>query len=155
MFFLYLTLWLIFSMRLNLEVAVAGFIVSTAVYIFACHHMRYKPATDLKILRNLLLGLRYVLILILETAKANIAVFRIIFKRVIVVEPQLVYFRTNLRTNIARVALANSITLTPGTITVALNDGLFCVYCLNSKIAEDLKDSVFVRQLKKLEGRGD
>ena len=138
-------------MQLSIEVATAGFIVSVVVYKFACSHMRYKPETDQKILNNLLMGIRYVLVLVWETAKANAAVFRIVFSRTIDVDPRLVYFRANLKTNVARVTLANSITLTPGTITVALNDDLFCVYCLNSKIAEDLKDSVFIRQLQKFE----
>ena len=114
--------------------------------------MRYKPASDLKMLRNLALGIQYAVILVWETARANIAVFKIVFKRTIEVEPRLIYFRTNLRTNIARTTLANSITLTPGTITVALNDDLFCVFCLKSNMAEGIADSVFVQHLKKLEG---
>ena len=138
-------------MRLSIEVAIIGLLISIAVYKFACSHMRYKPATDIKILRKLLLGLCYVLILVRETAKANASVFRIVFKRVIEVEPRLVYFRTKLKTNVARVALANSITLTPGTITVALNDDLFCVYCMNSKIAEGIENSTFSQQLQKFE----
>ena len=138
-------------MRLNLEVIVAGLIISTIVYKFSCNHMRYKPVTDLDILNYMVMGFQYAAVLILETAKANIAIFRIVFGQVIKVEPQLVYFRTSLKTNVARVVLANSITLVPGTITVALNDGLFCVYCLNRKIAKDVKDSIFIRQLKKFE----
>jgi multicomponent Na+:H+ antiporter subunit E len=139
-------------MRLSIEIAVTGVIISIAVYRFACVHMRYKPATDRKLLRNMLRGIRYAFILIWETSKANVAVFRIVFSRTIEIEPRLIYFRTNLRTNVARVALANSITLTPGTITVALNDGLFCVHCLSGKMAEGLEDSVFIRELQKFEG---
>ena len=138
-------------MRLGAEVVVAGVIVSIVVYRFACVHMRYRPTTDRKILRNLTLGLQYALILVWETAKANVAVFRIVFSPTIEIEPRLVFFRTVLKTNVARVALANSITLTPGSITIALNDGLFCVYCMSGKIAEGIEDSVFVRQLQKFE----
>ena len=138
-------------MRLSSDVVVVGLIISSIVYIFGCLHMRYRPATDLIILRKLLLGLKYVAILVWETGKANITVFRIVFKPVIEVQPRLVYFRTNLKTNVARVTLANSITLTPGTISVALNDGLFCVYCLDSEMAEGIDTSIFVRQLEKFE----
>ena len=151
MFFLYLFLWLIFSMRLSIEVAVVGAVISMAVYRFACIYMRYKPVTDRKMLRNLLLGIRYALILVWETGKANVEVFRIVFSQTIEIEPRIIYFRTKLKTNVARVALANSITLTPGTVTVALNDGLFCVHCLSDKMAEGIEDSVFVQQLQKFE----
>ena len=152
MFFLYLLLWLIFSKQLSIEVVTTGIIISAVVYRFACVHMRYKPATDRKLLRNMLRGIRYAFILIWETSKANVAVFRIVFSRTIEIEPRIIYFRTKLRTNVARVALANSITLTPGTITVALNDDLFCVHCLSGKIAEGIENSVFVRELLKFEG---
>ena len=151
MFFIYLIIWLIFSMRLSIEVAVAGAIISIAVYWFARSHLRYDPAFDLKLLRNALRGLQYAFILVRETAKANMSVFQIVFKRNIEVEPLLVYFRTDLKTNALRVVMANSITLTPGTITVALNNDLFCVYCLDSKIAAGVDKSIFYKKLKEFE----
>ena len=151
MFFLYLFLWLIFSRQLSVGIIVAGIFVSAVVYRFACAHMRYKIAFDYKLMRKLLRCVQYVLILVWETAKANIIVFRIVFSRTIRIEPRIIYFRTSLKTNAARAILANSITLTPGTITVALDDGLFCVHCLDGKLAEKIEDSAFVRQLRKIE----
>ena len=151
MFFLYLILWLIFSRQLSIEVIVTGIIISAVVYRFACAHMRYKLSFDYKLIRKLFRCIRYVLILMWETAKANIIVFRIVFSRTIRIKPRIIYFRTGLRTNAARAILANSITLTPGTITVALEDDLFCVHCLNSKLAEGIEDSIFVHQLRKIE----
>jgi len=138
-------------MRLSLDVVVAGILISTAVYQFARSYIRLEPVTDLNVLFNLLRGIRYAFTLVWETAKANIAMLRIVFSPTIKIEPCIYYFRTNLKTNAARVALANSITLTPGTITVALNDDLFCVHCLHTKDTEKVKDSVFARQLQKFE----
>ena len=151
MFFLYLILWLILSRQLSAGVITAGVIISAVVYRFACAHMRYKLAIDYKLMRKMFQCIRYAIILVWETAKANIIVFRIVFSRKIKVEPRIIYFRTDLRTNAARAVLANSITLTPGTITVALDDGLFCVHCLDGKLAERVEDSAFVRQLRKIE----
>ena len=151
MFFIYLSLWLIFSMRVSTEVAAAGVIISAAVYWFACKHMRYSLSTDLDLLRNLPRGIWYALTLVWETAKANIAVLMIVFSPAIEVEPCIFYFRTNLKTNVARVVLGNSITLTPGSITVALNGDLLCVHCLNRKMIGKIKDSIFIRQLQKFE----
>ena len=151
MFFIYLLLWLIFSMKTSVAVMSTGVILSAVVYRFACVHMRYRRATDYKLLRRVFLGIRYAFVLVLETAKANITVLRIVFSRKIDIRPRLIYFRTNLRTNSAQAALASSITLTPGSITVALDDGLFCVHCLDGKFAEGIEDSVFIRQLLKIE----
>jgi multicomponent Na+:H+ antiporter subunit E len=49
------------------------------------------------------------------------------------------------------VILANSITLTPGTITVSLTDDHLLVHCLDKSLAEGMDDSVFVRLLQKME----
>jgi multicomponent Na+:H+ antiporter subunit E len=155
MFFLYLLLWMILSMRLSIEVMAAGVIISAAVYGFACVHMRYKKDTDYKLLRGVFAGIRYAFLLLFETAKANIALLRIVFSRTIKIEPCIIYFRTPLRTNVAQVALANSITLTPGTVTVGLEDNVFFVHCLDRKFAAGIEDSVLVRQLQKIEGQAD
>jgi len=48
------------------------------------------------------------------------------------IDPQLVRFRTRLKSSFARVSLAQSITLTPGTITVNLDNDEFTVYALTA-----------------------
>ena len=61
------------------------------------------------------------------------------------------YFDTDFKTGLARVLLANSITLTPGTITVSVEDDRFCVHCLDKELAEGMETSVFVKLLKEME----
>ena len=53
------------------------------------------------------------------------------------IEPQIITFKTNLKSEMAIVTLANSITLTPGTITVtADSDGVFKVHAIDTASAE-------------------
>jgi len=144
-------LWLLFNARLSLDVMVAGVFISLAVYSFCHKHMGYGAATDKKIVRGLFLGVRYIAVLLLETIKSNVQVSRIVFARNIEVEPRIIFFHTKLKSEAARVALANSITLTPGTITVALHDDLLCVHCLNKDMAEGIDRSAFVRLLEIME----
>ncbi|KPK00699.1 MAG: hypothetical protein AMJ60_00115 [Desulfobacterales bacterium SG8_35] len=54
------------------------------------------------------------------------------------IDPTIVTFKTKLKSNIARVALANSITLTPGTITIRIEDGVFYVHAISRKAAAGL-----------------
>lgn len=54
------------------------------------------------------------------------------------IQPQLIRFRTRLKTPFARVTFAQSITLTPGTITVSVIDDEFTVYALTDKAAQSL-----------------
>ena len=151
MFFLYLLLWLILSMRISVEIMVAGAVISIAAYRFACVHMDYKIAGDYKLIRKWFLALQYAVILLWETAKAVVAVLRIVFSRTITVQPRITYFRTALKTRPALAVLANSITLMPGSVVIALDDGMFCIHCLDSTLVSDIEDSAPVRQLRKLE----
>lgn len=54
------------------------------------------------------------------------------------IDPQLVRFKTTLKKPVSMVTLAQSITLTPGTITVTIHDDEFTVYALTQKAASDL-----------------
>ncbi len=66
-------------------------------------------------------------------------------------EPVVVRFRTDLKTAPARILLANSITLTPGTITVSLEENEYVVHCLDKELAKGINNSLFVTLLKRLE----
>jgi len=54
------------------------------------------------------------------------------------IDPQIIRFKTKLESDISWVAMANSITLTPGTITVDIREGEFFVHALDKKVAYDL-----------------
>jgi len=151
MFFLYLLLWLIFSMQLSVGIMVAGVVISSLIYRFACVHMDYKIANDYKLIRKGFLALKYCFIVVWETTKAVVSVLKIVFSRTIKVQPKLIYFRTDVKTNPMLAVLANSITLMPGSVVVSLEDGLFCVHCLDDSLVQNIEDSPPVRQLRELE----
>lgn len=71
------------------------------------------------------------------------------------INPGVVHFRTRLRADVARVALTNSITLTPGTITLLLDDDHLIVHWLDartthSKYASKLIAGRFEQVLKRI-----
>ena len=66
--------------------------------------------------------------------------------------PMLIWFETPLQEDRVRAILANSITLTAGTITVTATDGRFCVHTLDAPLAEEIEDCEFQRRLEKMEG---
>ena len=53
------------------------------------------------------------------------------------VDPRLICFRSEQPGVVAAVMLANSITLTPGTLTVDLEDNVYLVHALSSRTASD------------------
>jgi multicomponent Na+:H+ antiporter subunit E len=54
------------------------------------------------------------------------------------IRPQIVRFKSSLTSDLAKVSLGNSITLTPGTITMDIADEEFTVHALSDKVARDL-----------------
>jgi multicomponent Na+:H+ antiporter subunit E len=154
MLLLFFAAWLVFNGRITLEIALFGAAVSGLMFAFVCKFMDYSWEKERMFYKKLPLFSRYVLLLIREIIKANLVVCRMILTRREVMEPVIVKVRTNLRTETARVILANSITLTPGTITVSLTDRELLVHCLDKSLAEGMEDSEFVKLLEQLEGEG-
>ena len=152
MLIVYLILWFIFNERVTLELAVIGLIVCGLVDLFSWKILggarRKKPSTWLKLIAG---GARYGVNLLREIFRCNAAVIRLILSPSLEVEPELHTFTTRLRTDAARVALANSITLTPGTITCALEGDRFCVHALDSTLGQGVESSDFEKRLLELE----
>lgn len=152
MIILLFILWVIFNGKLTVEIAAVGIIVSLAVTIF-CKKYFYKEKRNTKhIIKEDFMTVMYIGVLIVEIIKANIAVLTILLSKDIEIEPCFCYFKTNLKNPIHRILLANSITLTPGTITVELSEqGEYKVHCLDKSFAPGINDSIFVKMLRKME----
>ena len=67
------------------------------------------------------------------------------------VQPSLVDIRVDLRTEFAKYVLANSITLTPGTISVETRGDVMTVHCLDRSMLENTENGIFVRLLRRME----
>jgi multicomponent Na+:H+ antiporter subunit E len=63
------------------------------------------------------------------------------------IDPRIVRFKTKLKSQFAMVTLGNSITLTPGTITMDIIDGEFYVHALSKKVADDLLSGEMERRV--------
>jgi len=151
MFIVFFLLWLVLNERVTLEIVYFGLGISAALYFFVVKFMDYSPKKEWAAIRKLPKTLKYLFNLLVEIFKANVGVMHFILSPRYEVEPQLVYFKTKLKKDVERVALANSITLTPGTITVSLEEDLMCVHCLDKTLADGLEDSEFERQLLEME----
>ena len=113
--------------------------------------MDYSLKKELKLYRSIGFFLWYFLVLLKEIVVANIDVIKRVYTVEETMEPVIVKFKVNLKSDMTRVLLANSITLTPGTITVALEENEYTVHCLDESLAEGLESSVFVKLLEKYE----
>ncbi len=154
MFFLLLILWIIFNGRFTLEILIFGIVISLLIYIFLCCFMGYGPKKDFNAFLHIFHAIKYAVTLVIEIIKANCIVIRYIYDAKTEPEPLIVHFRKGFRSHFSNEVLANSITLTPGTITVMLDDDEFTVHCLDKDMAEGMDESVFVKQLEAAEKAG-
>lgn len=96
-------------------------------------------------------ALSYLFLLLWEILKAAIGVAGVIYRGENPGEGKLVRFSSGLRSELARTVLADSITLTPGTVTVEMRGDEFLVHCLLPSYGEGLADCSFVRRLRRLD----
>ena len=75
--------------------------------------------------------LMYLVVFFIELSKANLNVMRLVFSPRITIEPGIVEIKTRLKSPIGRLALANSITLTPGTLVVDIRDDSLFIHWIN------------------------
>lgn len=151
MYLLYFVLWVIFNGNITLEICLFGLVIASAVFAFTCRFMDYSIAKEKLVLKKTLKMLRYICVLVIEIVKANFAVIHLILSEKEEIEPALVSFDTNMKTTEGKAFLANAITLTPGTITVTLEDSRYLVHCLDESMAVGMDTSVFVELLKDIE----
>lgn len=151
MFLLFFAVWVILNGKVTVEICIFGVLISAALFYFMCRYMEYSVRKELLLFRLIPLFLRYFGVLVREIVKANVCVLKIILSPEFLPEPAFVYFETEFRTGLARMLLANSITLTPGTITVSVEENTFCVHCLDRELAEGMEESVFVALLSEME----
>ena len=151
MYIIYFFMWIIFNGNITLEIVLFGLVIAAAIYAFTCAFLDYSVKKDLIFMKKILRVIQYIVILVWEIVKANAAVMHMIMSPRFQNEPVIVSFKTDLKSKTARAILANSITLTPGTITISLKDDEYTVHCLDKSLAEGMDSSVFVRLLHKLE----
>jgi len=151
MFICFFALWVVLNGRWTTEIGVFGLVFAALAYAFTWKYMGYSPKVDIALFMRVPSAVRYGVNLIVEIIKANLTVSKMILRSEFVPEPQLVQFDVELKKNRHLVALANSITLTPGTITVDLHDNHFLVHALDAAMVDGLDDGVFVQQLMKME----
>lgn len=151
MFIVYFALWVILNGKWTTEIGVFGLAFAAVLYLFSCRFMGYSFKKDLHYLRRLPAALSYGATLLVEIFKANVTVIKMILDKNFEPKPQLVHFESGLVELGHRVALADSITLTPGTITCQLEGDHYLVHCLDEAMVDGLDNGVFVQKLARME----
>ena len=92
--------------------------------------------------------------LLWQIVKSNVDVARIVLSPRMPIERQIVWVRASQVDDLGYVIYGNSITLTPGTVTIDLIDDKIGVHALSDAFAEDLKSGDMDRRVTEMEGTG-
>lgn len=134
-----------------LQIVVVGVVVAALAYWFAHKALGYTLKSEIKLLSKFPILIAYFFLLIKEIIVANIQMMKIVTSKKAEIHPMMVKIKVPLKTRFARVLLANSITLTPGTITAELEGDEFIVHCVDTAFSEGMESSSFVKMLERLE----
>ena len=142
-------LWIVLSGKFDLLLISLG-LISSFIVSFFFYDLLF-PDFAFNYLGMGFRFLKYLPWLMWEIIKANFHLLFIVFHPKLneLIDPHIIVFKTNLKTDIAITTMANSITLTPGTITVSSDsDGVFRVHAIDKKTAQALPGEMLDRVAK-------
>ncbi len=128
---LFLT-WLMFTSTFATQEVVTGLITSLLIALFTS---RFFTCCNLSIFSpvKLLYLIEYLFVFLWALIVANLDVARRVISPKLPINPGIVKFKTKLTTDFSKMVLANSITLTPGTISVDIIDDTYYIHWIDVK----------------------
>ena len=139
-FFILLVLWVILSGRFDAFHLVMG-LVASALVALVSGDLMFTSREPRRIFGLWLRLAGYIPWLLYQIFLANLHVMALVFhpRMHARIDPQVITFDSRLKSDFARMLFANSITLTPGTITVDVTVlGRFSVHCIDEASGKNL-----------------
>ena len=150
--FIVLTLfWLIVAGAYDMQVALTGLVVSYFITYFNRDILISEEERPLFTGPNLMWLLRFAKDFMIAVLKANVQVAYLVLSPRLPIAPGVIRFEPGLKKEANRVLLGNSITLTPGTLTVFCSQDEFMVHALTEENAVNLLEWELLEDLKNLE----
>jgi len=142
--------WIILNGSITLEIVVIGAAISAALTACFRRVTQASPWREVQLLRLFPRAMLYFFYLLGQIILSSLLMIRVILspgKE----RPCLIWFDHPVERAESQLTLANSITLTPGTVTVALGKKTICVYAIRPTFAQGLKSCGFVSRLGRME----
>jgi multicomponent Na+:H+ antiporter subunit E len=129
-FLVIFSMWILLTWSMKIQDILAGLVVAFFVTILT---RELFPDDFLKLLNpgRFLLGALYIPYLFYYILLANLDVAYRVLNPYLPIKPGIVKVKTGLKNDFAKTILANSITLTPGTLTVEVEGDYFYVHWIN------------------------
>lgn len=151
-FSLYMFFWIVLAEKVDFQVLLIGSFIMAIIclYNFGKNNGCYKGKRYLNY-KGVSLFACYLFLLIKEIVIASIQVAKMVLSPKLNISPRVIKFKTKLKKDLSKTILANSITLTPGTLTIEVKDDEFTVHCISKNQIDDVINSKFEKLLLKIE----
>ncbi len=151
-FLIMLGFWILLSGQFHFILLVSG-VVSSLFVAYISHDLLFGKVDILSLIIKTFRFFKYLPWLLWQIVVAN---FDILYRTLhpgMKIEPLVIRFKTDLKTDKGIAILANSITLTPGTVTMVANkDGEFIVHAIAKGPADGLLSGQMQAKVKEIEG---
>lgn len=138
MFIVLMVFWVLMNNSFDLTILILGFILASIIAGVVAKSLTIF--SDIRLTpKAFLYAVAYVFVFLKELILSNFDVaFRVISPK-LPINPGIVEAKTKLKSPMARMILANSITLTPGTFTVEMKEDTLFIHCIDVK-SENVMD---------------
>ncbi|MDK3072899.1 Na+/H+ antiporter subunit E [Sedimentitalea sp. JM2-8] len=137
----FFVIWMAVTASTELARMAAGLIVSFGIAILASRMTDFWDGFSLKP-RQLAAGLRYLAVFMREIVKSNISVMGYVYSPRVNISPVTMHVSTRLARPRERLALTNTLTLTPGSLVIDLEDERIHLHLLDSALVAGTEGSV-------------
>jgi len=147
-FHLTLVFWLLLTWSLDVQNVIAGIIIALICTIFV-GHLFFDRSINMLSPRRIFWFLYYIPFFFLHMVKANLDVAYRVIHLNIPIRPGIVKVTTTLKTDLGKTFLANSITLTPGTLTIDVIGSDMYIHWINvrTEVPEE-ETAIIVRRFE-------
>ena len=149
-FFVLMIIWILINNSLNLEILGLGFILSLILAIIFGRRTDVLDEFKFTPKAFFYTGV-YLLVFFWDLIKSNLDVALRVLKPSLPINPGIVKTKTVLKSKMARMILTNSITLTPGTLTVDIEDDILYIHWIDVESEDiDIATEKIVKKFEKI-----
>jgi multicomponent Na+:H+ antiporter subunit E len=146
LFVLLFSFWLLLSTFLDWFHLFFG-LLSTALITLFTYDMVFVNEDRGNNIKKLFRFTFYLPWILYQIILANVDVAKRVLDPKMPIDPGMITFESVLKTDLSKTTLANSITLTPGTVTIDIDDDTFLIHAIAKEPADDLLEGTMERKV--------
>ncbi len=129
-FLILMIVWVLLNNTFQPDILIVGAVIAFFLSLFLCKkcelfsEMNFTP-------KGLIYTIIFLGVFFIELIKSNLDVTRRVLTPSLPINPGFVEVKTKLKSKFARMLLANTITLTPGTLTVEVKDDSYFIHWID------------------------